>query len=133
MALSQYLTERSELSSRLAARLLAALEAQHAGLGEQMSVLWKWISTNQVALANLNTRLKAERPELAGLPGDVMQAWYLGIVGTGLQAKAVTYEFALNAQTVSDKLRPPSYAYGVYGSWASNPNTFNLQRIAMPA
>jgi hypothetical protein len=45
----------------------------------------------------------------------------------------VAYEFALNAQTVSDKLKPPTYAYGVYGSWTANPTTLNLQRIPVPA
>lgn len=91
------------------------------------------MQAQQVTLAQLNERLKAEKPEMLAIPGQIMQAWYLGIVGAGTQARVVTYEFALNAQTVADKLRPPSYSYGVYGSWTSNPTTFNLQRIARPA
>ncbi len=126
-ALSRYLTERSDLNAGLAARMQAALQAQNADFAAQTDALWQWIDSGKIALAALNERLKAEKPELAGVPGQVMQAWYLGIVGSGTKARAVAYEYALNAQTVSDKLRPPTYSYGMYGSWTSNPTTFDLK------
>lgn len=130
---SRYLTERDDLSAKLGARMLAALQSLDGKFSERLDAMWNWVQGEKVPLAQLNERLKAAKPEWADVPGQVMQAWYLGIVGGGTQAKVVTYEFALNAQTVSDKLRPPSYSYGVYGSWTSNPTTFNLQRIALPA
>ncbi len=34
---------------------------------------------------------------------------------------------------VADKLRPPSYAYGAYGSWTSNPTSFNLKQVVKQA
>ncbi|MBF5006055.1 sugar dehydrogenase complex small subunit [Diaphorobacter caeni] len=129
MALSRYLTERDDLSARQGARLLAGLQALDAQFGAQAAALWQWIDSQHVPLAQLNERLKADKPELAAVPAAVMQAWYLGIVGAGKQAKALAYEFALNAQVVSDKLKPPTYSYGLYGSWTSNPTTFNLQRV----
>ena len=128
MALSRYLTERDDLSARLGARMQATLQALDARCIEQAQALWQRIDASQVPLGQLNARLKAEQPALAGIPGQVMQVWYLGIAGSGSQARVVAYEFALNAQTVADKLKPPTYAYGTYGSWTRNPTTFNLQR-----
>ena len=132
MALSQYLTARSDLHPKLAARMQAALQALDGQFNAQVDALWSWIDSQQVALNDLTARVKAERPELAGVPVQVMQVWYLGVAGSGTKARAVTYEFALNAQTVSDKLKPPTYAYGSYGSWTSNPTQFNLKRIHKP-
>lgn len=133
LALSQYLTERSNLSPRMAARLQAGWQALDSAFAANVEALWQWLQTNQVSLAQLNARLKAEQPALAAVPGQVMQAWYLGIVGSGREARALAYEFALNAQTVADKLRPPTYAYGVYGSWSHNPASYQLQRLPVQA
>ena len=133
VALSQYLTERSDLNARLAARLQAGLQSLGSDFVAQAEALWQWVQAGNVGLGQLNERLKSEKPELAAVPGQIMQAWYMGIVGTGAQAKVVAYEFALNAQTVSDKLKPPTYAYGLPGSWASNPVTFDLKRIPVQA
>lgn len=133
MALSHYLTARNDLSAKLGARMQAALQALDGQFNAQADALWSWIQSQNVALEQLQARLKAEKPELAAVPAQVMQVWYLGIAGSGTRTRVVAYEFALNAQTVSDKLKPPTYAYGVYGSWTANPTTFNLQRIPVPA
>lgn len=132
MALSHYLTARNDLSAKLGARMQAALQALDGQFNAQADALWSWIQSQNVALEQLHARLKAEKPELAAVPAQVMQVWYLGIAGSGTRTRVVAYEFALNAQTVSDKLKPPTYAYGVYGSWTANPTTFNLQRIPVP-
>jgi hypothetical protein len=128
MALSQFLTEREDLNAQLGGRMHTALQALNAEFPAQAAALWAWVQTEQVPLEQLNQRLQADKPELAAIPAQVMQAWYLGIAGDGAKARVVAYEFALNAQTVADKLKPPTYAYGVYGSWTSNPTTFDLQR-----
>lgn len=127
MALSRYLTERDDLHQAQGARLLAALNALDGKFNDKLEALWKWIGANQVALVELNARLKAEQPELAAVPMNVMQVWYQGIAGSGTATRVVAYEYALNAQVVADWLRPPSYVYGVYGSWVRNPTTFKLQ------
>lgn len=127
MALSRYLTERDDLNPHLAARMQAALQGLDSAFVAQADTLWKWIDSNRIALADLNTRLKADMPALAALPGQVMQAWAMGIVGSGAQTRVVAYEYALNAQLVSDKLKPPTYSYGTHGSWTRNPTTFNLK------
>lgn len=127
MALSRFLTERDDLNLAQGARLLAALNALDGKFNEKLEALWKWIGSHQVALAELNARLKAEQPELADIPMNVMQVWYQGIAGSGTATRVVAYEYALNAQVVADWLRPPSYVYGTYGSWSRNPSTFKLQ------
>jgi hypothetical protein len=45
----------------------------------------------------------------------------MGIVGDGAKARCLAYEKALNAVIVADVLKPPSYAYDAYGSWAAKP------------
>jgi hypothetical protein len=126
--LSQYLTARTDLNARLGARMQAALQALDAEFPAQSAALWAWVQSQQVPVEQFHARLQAEKPELAAIPVQIMQAWYLGVAGDGAKARVVAYEFALNAQTVGDKLKPPTYAYGVYGSWTSNPTTFDLQR-----
>lgn len=127
MALSRYLTERDDLHQAQGARLLAALNALDGKINDRLDALWKWIGAHQVALAELNARLQAEQPDLAAVPMSVMQVWYQGIAGSDTATRVVAYEYALNAQVVADWLRPPSYAYGAYGSWTRNPTTFKLQ------
>lgn len=127
MALSSYLTERTNLDTAIGARLLVALNELDAAMGAKLDALWQWIHSSNVPLAQLNDRLKAEKPEWVGLAQQVMQVWYQGIAGEGVKTRVVTYEYALNAQVVADKLRPPSYVYGGYGSWSANPTTFDLK------
>lgn len=127
MALSQYLTERDDLTAKQGARMQMAWQALDDKFSANVDALWQWIDSNHVALAELNTRMAAEKPDLAKVPAQVMQIWYTGIAGSGTKVRVVAYESALNAQVVADKLKPPSYVYGMYGSWTSNPTTFNLR------
>ena len=126
LALSAYLTERDQLDTALGARILAAMNALNPGSGAKVDELWQWIQDEGVALKALNDRVKADKPQLAGLAQQVMQGWYQGILGGGTKVRVVAYEHALNAQVVADKLRPPSYAYGGYGSWSANPTQISL-------
>lgn len=120
-ALSRYLIERDDLPPVLAARRQAALQGLDSAFVARADGLWQWIDSSRVARTDLNTRLKADMPELAAIPGQVMRAWSMGIVGSGTQIRVVAYEYALNAQLVSDKLKPPTYSYGTHGSWTRNP------------
>lgn len=51
----------------------------------------------------------------------ILQAWYLGVVGSGEQSTCIAYVSTLQARVVADVLRPPTYAYGPYGSWRTQP------------
>ena len=45
----------------------------------------------------------------------------MGIVGSGATARCIAYEDALDNVIVADVLKPPTYCYGPYGSWARKP------------
>ena len=82
------------------------------------------INAQGLQAAGLQEALDALAPAqspLAALPRQIASAWYLGIVGTGEAAVCVAYEQALNAAVVADVLKPPTYSYGAYGSWARKP------------
>ena len=52
----------------------------------------------------------------------VVTAGCLGVVDTCAAARCLAFETALNAVViVSDVLKPPTYAYSPYGSWAAPP------------
>jgi len=79
------------------------------------------INERKIDPLRLQKVLDAERSPLATLPRKIVSAWFLGIVGSGEQARCIAYETALNAVIVADVLKPPTYAYGVYGSWEKKP------------
>lgn len=121
MALSALLTGRTALDAELGQRLHAALVAAQPGFAADARALLDWINTRQVDPARLQQALDDARSPLAPLPRLLARAWFMGIVGEGAQARVLAYEEALNAQIVADVLRPPSYAYGPYGSWVVPP------------
>lgn len=127
MGLSRHLTERSDLDAGMGARLLAAHLQLDPAWGERMQALWAWVQAVQLGLAQLNEALKAQPADWAKLPAQLMQGWCLGIVGDDKNTRVVAYAFALNARTVSDQLKPPTYAYGGYGSWTVNAASVRLK------
>lgn len=58
---------------------------------------------------------------MAAIPRQIVTAWYVGVVGESTQAQCLAYEQALMSVVTEDKLRPPTYAYGAYGSWQEKP------------
>ena len=105
----------------LATRLYEALVAQDSAFPVKVRALLALINTDGLQAAGLQEALDAASSPLAALPRQIASAWYLGIVGTGEAAVCVAYEQALNAAVVADVLKPPSYSYGAYGSWARKP------------
>lgn len=122
-SLSQLLTGRAGLPAAFMEALFAAFSQIDAGFAAKVDLLNSYISTNAVAPDDLQARLKSDpaAADLAGLPALILTGWYLGVAGSGDAAICVTYTQALANQEVSDVLRPPSYAYGAYGSWAAAP------------
>lgn len=121
LGVSAVLAGRLALKPGLAKRLYAALLAQNAQFPGQVSALLALINEQGLNAANLQTALDFAQSPLAPLPRQIASAWFLGIVGAGETAVCVAYEEALNAAIVGDILKPPSYADGAYGSWASKP------------
>lgn len=118
-AVSRALTERDSLSPALGEAIHTAFLAQNAQFDTQLARLAALLATPSAE--PLQARLTGANADLAPLPGAILTAWYLGIVGHGEAARCVAYRDDLANQLVSDKLHPPSYAYGAYGSWAAKP------------
>lgn len=121
MALSAILVGRQSLDAAQGQRLHDALVAEDAGFPAAAQALLEMIESRQIDPMQLQETLDAEDSPLAALPRRIATAWYMGIVGEGANARCLAFETALNAQAVADVLRPPTYAYGAYGSWTSKP------------
>jgi len=121
MAVSAILVGRPTLDAALGERLYAALLADDGGFASAVAALLAFIESRKIDPLQLQAVLDAEKSPLAGVPRRIATAWWLGIVGSGDQARCVAFEGALNAQAVADMLKPPTYAYGPYGSWARKP------------
>ncbi len=120
-ALSALLAGRSSLDASQAQRLYDALVADDPGFPAATRALLELINERKVDLLQLQQVLDNERSPLAALPRKIVTAWFLGIVGEGEKARCLAFEHALNAVVVSDVLKPPTYAYGPYGSWTRKP------------
>jgi len=121
LEVSQKLCGRGHLEPGLATRLYSALVAEHADFPEQLQQLAQFMTGPGTNVTGLQASLDAAKPAFAGLPRAIVTAWYTGIVGQGETAHCVAYEESLMNVTVADQLKPPSYAFGNYGSWANQP------------
>lgn len=121
IAVSAILAGRRMLNAGLGRRLHDALVTSDAGFDAHCQALLKLIDAQQVDPAKLQGVLDASQSSLAPLPRTIMRAWCLGLVGEGEATRCVAYENALNAVIVADVLKPPTYAYGAYGSWSRPP------------
>jgi hypothetical protein len=121
MALSALLAGRQSLDAAQAKRLYAALVADDPNFAANAKSLLESVEQRKLDPMALQQVLDAEKSPWAAVPRQVMRAWYLGIVGSGDKARCLAFETALNAEVVADVLKPPTYAYGAYGSWARKP------------
>ena len=121
VAVSAILAGKRVLNSILGKRLHAALVDIEPGLDADCQALLKQIEAQQIDPAKLQGVLDAAHSRLAPLPRKIMRAWCLGLIGDGEAARCVAYENALDAVMVADVLKPPTYAYGPYGSWSKPP------------
>src|SRR5438105_67620 len=121
LAVSAILTGRRSLDAPQADRLYDALVAEDSGFPVAVRALLAFINERRIAPLQLQKLLDAEKSALTPLPRKIVTAWFMGIVGSGERAHCVEFEKALNAQIVSDVLKPPTYCYGVYASWTKKP------------
>ncbi|MBK3745184.1 hypothetical protein G3A39_39035 [Paraburkholderia aspalathi] len=121
MALSAVLSGHETLDEAHGQRLYAALVADDPDFPKASKSLLDIIQQRTIDPLQLQKLLDGENTPLAALPQRILTAWYMGIVGDGPNARCLAFETALNAQAVADVLRPPTYAYGAYGSWTRNP------------
>jgi len=121
MALSALLAGRRSLDAGLAARLRDALGTTYPHFAADTQALLTQINQQHIDPSQLQQALDAAHSPLAPLPRRIMRAWCLGLVGEGEATRCIAYENALDAVVVADVLKPPTYAYGPYGSWAQPP------------
>jgi hypothetical protein len=120
---SRIITGRTTLDAAQANRLHAGLVATVPSFSTQLDALAAFITQNPASSLQLQSSLDAAKAPFAQLAPLIATAWYVGVVGSGSAARCVTYETSLMNVVVSDRLKPPSYAYGPYGSWGRNPST----------
>jgi hypothetical protein len=118
---SRILTGRGSLDVAQGGRLYQALALDNAAFEGQHGQLLAFIKENQVDPMQLQKLLDEQKSVLAPVPRTIVTAWYTGIVGAGERAKCITFETNLLNVITADKLKPPSYSYGVYGSWVAKP------------
>jgi hypothetical protein len=121
LAVSSFLTGRTSLDAALAARLFEALSQDDAGFGEQVQTLRKLIDDRRIDPLQLQSVLESDKSPVSALPRKIATAWFLGTVGEGERARCIAFEDNLTNVAVTDKLTPPSYCFGAYGSWAQKP------------
>lgn len=121
LALSAILVGRTALDAPLGNRLHAALVAASPRFDTDAQALLTLIDSQHLDPAKLQATLDASHSPLAPLPRRIMRAWCLGLVGEGESTRCIAYEDALDAVMVADVLKPPTYAYGPYGSWSKPP------------
>lgn len=121
LEVSRFLTGHATLDGSLAARLYGAFVALDAGFAARAATLAAYIKQSGVAPSALQKALDADKSAVADLPRQLMQGWMLGIVGSGEKARCVAYEDSLANVAALPYVRPPSFAYGTYGSWAVRP------------
>ena len=121
LAVSNFLTGRTSLDAALATRLFEALSQDDSGFGEQVQTLRKLIDDRRIDPLQLQAVLENDKSPVSALPRKIATAWFLGTVGEGERARCIAFEDNLTNVVVKDKLTPPSYCFGAYGSWAQKP------------
>ncbi|WP_321957026.1 sugar dehydrogenase complex small subunit [Paraburkholderia bannensis] len=121
MKLSQYLTGKTSLDVEIGRAILAGLRGDDASTGTTIAQLNDFVARTNTPANTLQSVLDASQPALAKLPKKIVTAWYLGVVGTGKNARTVAYEQALMYPPIADVIVMPSYARGVPGYWAKPP------------
>jgi hypothetical protein len=118
---SKFLTGRSSLDVDQSARFCEALAANVPDFVADVRALLALVADRQIDATHLQQVLDAENSPLASLPRRIVTAWYTGVVDEGGAARCITFETSLMYQVVADRLKPPSYCYGAYGSWMEAP------------
>jgi fructose 5-dehydrogenase small subunit len=131
IALSQHLTGRTHFDAELGQRLYAALARASSQFEPNVAALNTWIKGHGgVPSDTVTAALKTDQPELAVTVGDIMRAWYLGLVGEMPKVQVLAYEKALMFDPVSDVLTIPSYCRDVPFYWTKKPADMPATTVA---
>lgn len=120
-AVSAILVGRKMLDAALTKRMYDGLNTAYPDFPSGVRALLALINQRHINPSQLQKVLDAEHSPVAALPRRIMRAWCLGLVGDGVATRCIAYENAMDAVIVADVLKPPTYAYGPYGSWSKPP------------
>lgn len=124
VALSQHLTGRPSVEPVLGRRIYEALVKADSAFADNVAALNTWLKAHGgVPSDTVTAVLEAEDARLAKAVGQIMRAWYLGLVGEAPTVKVLAYEHALMFDPVKDVLTIPSYCRDVPFYWARKPSS----------
>lgn len=106
MAVSGRLTGFTDLNAELGHRLITAFIQIVPNFRETLALL---------------PATAEESAPTSAFEQTVMTGWYEGVVQHEDNMACVAYVTALEHVLTADVLKPPSYAYGAYGSWQAKP------------
>jgi len=122
VALSQQLTGRSTLDAGLGKRIYDAMAKSDTAFTANVTALNNWLKSHGgVPSDTVTAALHADDPHLAKTVGQIMRAWYLGLVGELPTVQVLAYEHALMFDPVKDVLTIPSYCRDVPFYWTAKP------------
>ena len=122
VALSRELSGRNQLDAVLGKRIYEALLKTDSAFAQNVAAINTWLKSHGgVPRDTVAAALQAAEPPLAKTVGQIMRAWYLGLVGDMPTVKVLAYEKALMFDPVKDVLTEPSYCRDVPFYWTRKP------------
>lgn len=121
LALSTLLIPDLRLDEHIGARLHAALLRQDAQFPVKTRALADVARRGPIAEVELLVAAVKEDQVLSATLRSIVTAWYLGIVGDGVEGQVVAYDLALMRDVVRDEVATPSYCTRAPGYWSAPP------------
>lgn len=121
LALSTLLTSNIQRNATMSARLYAVLSAQVIEFEKQSADLWQFVQTQQIKDVDALVAAVATNADLTKVLHQIVGAWYLGVVGSGPQAKVIAFDQALMFDAVRDAVVVPTYCRAAPGYWTTQP------------
>lgn len=127
LALSQFLTGKSDLDSAVATRAFLALAETDGHFEENANRLLVAVQDGQLADMEAFDSFATVFPDLRPVAMSIISAWYLGYTGTPApldgedDARFLAYESALMFRPTADATAIPSYTYGRTDYWRQPP------------
>ncbi|MEG3133935.1 sugar dehydrogenase complex small subunit [Rouxiella sp. T17] len=122
MQLSKTLTAMENLEPHLGQALYGWLH--HAELDARLDALTTLINAHPGIIGEPLHQLLAQQPEALGLLyQQLVNGWYLGVVGQPGSQVCIGFENIVSYELVKESVLPPSYAVGEPNFWIHKPDS----------
>ncbi len=122
MQISKTLTAMDDLEPNLGQALYSWLH--HAELDAQLDALTTFLGAHGGVVGDPLHQLLAQQPAALGqLYQQLVNGWYLGVVGKPGSQVCIGFENIVSYELVKDSLLPPSYAVGQPNFWINKPES----------